>query len=196
MGGVIIYFDRHLFISRFSVSPEDEKLLLTELFVSIEWAQMDRGSITEEDAERSICARLPGRLHEIARKLISMWDRPILPVTGMEELVRELHEKGYKIYLLSNASVRQPEYWARVPAAEFFDDTLISANIHLVKPQPEIYEYAYRKFGIRPEESVFIDDSPWNCEAALGTGMRSFVFHDDVPALRRWLGSLGVDVES
>ena len=196
MGGVIIRFDRHLFISRFDVSPEDEKLLETELFTSIEWAQMDRGSITEKEAEQSICARLPGRLHDVAHKLITMWDRPILPVDGMEDLIRELHENGYKIYLLSNASVRQPEYWARVPAARYFDDTLVSAAIRLVKPQPEIYVCAYNRFNIWPEESVFIDDNPWNCEASQCTGMRAFVFHNDAGAVRRFLRSLGVRVNA
>ncbi len=63
--------------------------------------------------------------------------RPILEVDGMYELVKELKDRGYKVYLLSNASVRQHEYWPRIPAAELFDGKLISSDVHLVKPQPE-----------------------------------------------------------
>ena len=192
MGGVLIRFDRHYFISRLGYSGEDEKILLREVFLSLEWAQMDWGSIDEAGALANIRARIPERLHEAARRLLLMWERPILPIEGMEELIRELKEKGYHIFLLSNASVRQRDYWPRVSGNECFEDTLISSDVHLVKPQPEIYKLALEKFGIRAEESVFIDDSAWNAAAACGCGIHGFVFHDDMQELRDFLKGLGV----
>ena len=126
MGNVLIRFDQQYFIQRLGVASEDAPLLMRELFRSVEWARMDRGSMTEAEAAESICARLPQRLHGAAEKLICMWDRPILEIPGMYELVEELKGLGYGIYLLSNASVRQHEYWPRVPASKFFDGSLIS----------------------------------------------------------------------
>ena len=90
MGNVLIRFDREYFIDRLGVAPEDKPLLMREVFQSVEWVQMDRGSIVEAQAVAEICKRLPPRLHDAAEKLVAMWDRPILPIEGMYELVEEL----------------------------------------------------------------------------------------------------------
>lgn len=195
MGQVLIRFDGEYFIRRLQVEPEDAPVMMREVFRSLEWARMDRGSMTEEDAAASICARVPERLHDAVRKLVSMWDRPILPVEGMYELVEELKSKGYRLYLLSNASLRQHEYWPRVPASRFFDGTLISADVKLVKPQPEIYRLLCQRFSLLPEECFFIDDVPANVEGAFYCGIDGAVFHHDVGELRQVLHSRGVPVD-
>ena len=195
MGGVLIKFDREYFIRRLNVDPMDEKILMNEVFCSLEWARMDRGSLTEAEAAKSICARLPERLHLVAERLVTMWERPILEVDGMYELVKELKDRGYKVYLLSNASVRQHEYWPRIPAAELFDGKLISSDVHLVKPQPEIYRLFCDTFQVLPEECFFIDDSPQNIEGAYEVGMQGAIFHGDASALRESLRAAGVAVD-
>lgn len=194
MGNVLIRFDRNLFMDRLGVSGEDKALLMREVFVSVEWARMDRGSLTDAEAAEIICGRVPERLHEAVRKLVSMWDRPILPIPGMYELIEELKAKGYGIYLLSNASYRQHDYWPRVEASRFFDGTLISADEKMVKPQPEIYRLLLERFGLKGEECFFVDDVPANVEGALWCGIPGAVFHNDVTILRRDLRAAGVDV--
>lgn len=194
MGNVLIYFDRNLFMDRLGVAEEDKKLLMREVFLSVEWVRMDRGSMREADAVESCCKRLPQRLHEAAEKLIAMWDRPILPIPGMYELIRELKEKGYGIYLLSNASYRQHEYWPRIECSKFFDGTLISADEGVIKPQPEIYRLILERFSLKAEECFFIDDVPANIEGALYCGIPGAVFYNDVEYLRKNLREAGVDV--
>lgn len=194
MGQVLIRFDRDYFMQRLGVSGEDKTLLMREVFLSVEWVQMDRGTLCEAEAFQSISARLPQRLHDAAGKLIAMWDRPILEVDGMYELVKELKELGYGIYLLSNASIRQHEYWPRIPASRFFDGKLISADVKVIKPQPEIYRLCLEKFGLNPEECFFIDDAPANIEGALCCGIAGAVFHGDVKRLRGQLRAAGVPV--
>ena len=194
MGQVLIRFDQKYFIRRLGIEKADMDLLLREVYRSVEWVQMDRGSLREEDAFRSISRRLPERLHDAAWKLICMWDRPILEIDGMYELVAELKDMGYGIYLLSNASVRQHEYWPRIPASRFFDGKLISADVHVIKPQPEIYRLCLEKFGLNAEECFFIDDAPANIEGALCCGIAGAVFHGDAGLLRRELRAAGVPV--
>ena len=194
MGNVLIRFDRKLFLDRLELSEEDKALLLREVFANVEWAQMDRGSKTEATAWESACKRLPARLHLAAKQLFFRWDEPLIPIEGMYELVEELKEKGYGIYLLSNASYRQHEYWPRVPASRFFDGTLISADVGVVKPQPEIYKLCAEKFGLKVEECFFIDDVGANIEGAVNCGMSGAVFFSDVSRLRKDLRSAGVDV--
>ena len=194
MGQVLIRFDQKFFIQRLGIDGADMELLLREVYRSVEWVQMDRGSLREEEAFEKMRARLPERLHDAAWKLVIMWDRPILEVDGMYELVEELKEKGYGIYLLSNASVRQHEYWPRIPASRFFDGTLISADEHVMKPQPEIYRLCLQRFGLKAEESFFIDDMAHNIEGALFCGLSGAVFHGDVNRLRKDLREAGVDI--
>ena len=194
MGNVLIRFDRNLFLDRLGFSGEDKQLLYREVFASVEWAQMDRGSKTEGTALESICCRIPERLHSAAEQLIFHWDEPLIPIDGMYQLVEELKEKGYGIFLLSNASVRQHEYWPRIAASRFFDGTLISADVNVVKPQPEIYRLCLEKFGIKAEESFFIDDVGANIEGAVFCGLQGAVFHGDVTCLRRDLRAAGVNI--
>lgn len=193
MGNVLVRFDPELFMDRYSLTGEDRKLIRNEVFRSVEWTMLDRGVIDEEIAEQRILPRLPERLHDAARGLIEKWDDPIVPVEGMLELLQALKAKGYRLYLLSNAATRQPIYWARAEASKLMDGALISAEAKLLKLDPQIYRTFLRKFALRPEECVFIDDTPINVEGALYENMAGIVFNMDVPALAESLCTLGVE---
>lgn len=194
MGNVLIRFDRNLFLDRLNISAEDKALLYREVFASVDWAHMDRGTKTEETALESICQRIPARLHIAAEEMVFRWDEPLIPIPGMYELVEELKANGYGIFLLSNASVRQHEYWPRIKESRFFDGTLISADEHVVKPQPEIYRLCLQRFGLKAEECFFIDDVAANIEGALYCGLSGAVFHGDAALLRKALRAAGVNI--
>lgn len=194
MGNVLIRFDRDYFIDRLGVAEEDKGLLMREVFHSVEWVQMDRGSIVEAEAVASICKRLPEHLHDAAEKLVAMWDRPILPIEGMYELVEELKKAGYGIYLLSNASLRQHEYWPRIPAHVFFDGTIISADEGVMKPGAEYYLRALNRFGLKAEECFFVDDVPANIEGALFCGIPGAIFRGDAKLLRQQMRDAGIQI--
>ena len=74
------------------------------------------------------------------------------------------------------------------------DGTLISADVKLVKPQPEIYRLLLEKFSLTAQECFFIDDSPANIEGALMCGIPGAVFHGDVALLRKDLRAAGVTI--
>ena len=194
MGNVLIHFDRKVFLDRLDVTEEEKQLLLREVFLSVEWVQMDRGTLAEPEAEVQICRRLPEHLHPAVHSLVSLWDEPMLPVAGMAELVQELKQNGYGIYLLSNASIRQHEYWPKIPGWQFFDGKVISADEKIMKPHPDYYRIALERFGLKPEECFFIDDVPANIEGALFCGISGAVFHKDVSLLRSQLRAAGVTV--
>lgn len=195
MGGVMLRFEPEYFIERLGITGPDADLLRREVFRSADWVRLDRGTLTDEEGVRSICRRVPAHLHSAVEELVCRWEVPeILPMEGMAALVGELKAAGYGIYLLSNAFARQHEYWPRVPGSEYFDDTFISADVKLVKPQREIYEMTLEKFGLKAEECVFIDDLPSNIEMGENCGIRGVVFHGDVDILRADLCRAGVTV--
>ena len=196
MGNVLIHFDRKLFLDRLPVSEAEKQLLLREVFLSVEWVQMDRGILTEPEAETQMCRRLPDHLHEAVHSLVSLWDEPMLPVAGMAELVEELKQNGYGIYLLSNASLRQHAYWHRIPGWQFFDGKIISADEKVMKPHPDFYRLALERFDLTPETCFFVDDVPANIEGALYCGIPGAVFHKDVTLLRSQLRAAGVKIKA
>ena len=122
MGNVVIQFDPKSFIDREGIlDPEDRKIVMNELFLSVEWAQMDAGTLTEETAEPLILPRFPERLRGKVRNLLYNWSYPRDMIPGMEDLIKRLKEAGYRIYLLSNASSAQHEYWPKYPVSGYFD---------------------------------------------------------------------------
>jgi len=193
MGQVLIHWTPDQFLDRYDLLQEDRLLLKRELFATIQWTQLDRGSITEEEALQVIRGRLPQRLHAVAEELVCRWwVWPLQPMEGMEELIRELDSHGYSIYVLSNAGLPLRQYWPRLPGARFFKGVLVSAEEKVIKPQPEIFRTFLSRFGLEPGQCVFIDDLPANCEGAVNVGMQGCVFRGDVKQLRMDLRRMGI----
>lgn len=191
MGGVLLDFGSHLFADRLHLSEDDRILLEQNLMRTVDWVRLDRGTITEEEVLAHACAKLPQRLHAAAEYIVYRWNEPIVPIPGTAEVVRELKEKGYTLYLLSNASRRQHDYWPNIPGSECFSGKVISADLHLLKPEAAIYQALFRKFSLTPANCVFIDDFPPNIEAAENAGMQGIVFYN-AQQLRHELQKRGV----
>lgn len=197
MGQVIIRFDPAFFMDREGITdPEERKLIMNELFLSVEWAQMDAGVLTEETAEPSILQRFPERMHEKVRHLLYNWAYPRETVPGMEEIVEKLKNQGYGVYLLSNASKAQHQYWPLIPVSRLFDGKLISCDVRTVKPCPRIYELFTEKFGLKPEECLFVDDSTANVAAAIACGWQGIVFHGDAEELKKKMNEKGIIISA
>lgn len=193
MGNVVICFDPPHFLDRAGIhDPEDRKILMNELFLSVEWAQMDSGILTEKTAEPLVLNRIPERLHGAARELLWHWSEPGEQIPCMEDLIRRLKAAGYRIYLLSNASVMQHEYWPRFTASRYFDDKLISCDVRTVKPCHEIYRIFTERFSLNPDECLFTDDSPANVAAAEACGWVGIVFHGSADELERKMREKGL----
>ncbi len=193
MGGVLIRFDPEWFLTRDGITdPGDRTLILNELFRSAEWAMMDSGMLTEASAEPLILARVPDRLKDSVRHLLFHWAYPRDTIPNMEDLVRRLKDSGYALYLLSNASTAQHDYWPLYTVSRYFDGKLISCDVKVVKPSHEIYQIFTEKFALNPDECLFIDDTPPNVAAAIACGWEGIVFHGDSEELERKLGEHGI----
>ena len=193
MGNVMIHFNPEEFISRENITdPADRRLIMNELFLSIEWAQMDSGILTEETAEPLIMKRFPERLQPVVHSLLYNWAIPRADIEGMPELVADLKKAGYRIYLLSNASAAQHRYWPLMPVSALFDGEMISCDVKVVKPMWEIYHMFTDKFALDPEKCLFIDDAPSNVAAAIACGWKGVVFHGDMIELEAKLHEMGI----
>lgn len=187
MGRVLLNYDPLKVCWQYTDSEEDVKRMDQALFSSPEWILLDNGLITEDEAMAIVKGRLEeDRLKEMAHQCMAHWhEYNISPKEGMGELVRDLKEKGYRIYLCSNASHRLRVYQNEIPGIQLFDGILVSAEERLLKPDPAIYQRLFDKFSIAPEESYFIDDLKANIDGAKEAGMDGYCFADgDVERLK------------
>lgn len=194
MGGVLIAWNPYRIAARLGLWENDMQLLRREVFSSVEWVCLDRGTLSEEEALQRFRARIPEQLHGAAERCVYWWKEELWPVEGMAELIGELDGLGYGIYLLSNATSALHAYFPRIPGSEHFRGMLVSADWKLLKPQREIYEKLFSEFSLNPAESLFIDDSPSNVEGGIRCGMDGLVFYQDTARLRRELRSRGIPV--
>lgn len=95
--------------------------------------------------------------------------------------------KKYKIGLLSNASPGvMDQFFAQKERQEYFDAVVVSCEVDLMKPWPEIFLLAVRRLGVKPSQAVFIDDSEANCQGARNAGMKAILYQ----GMNRLRGSL------
>jgi putative hydrolase of the HAD superfamily len=174
------------------VQGEDAYLIRDEMFGKEEWRLLDRGDITYEEAVSRCKSRLPDRLHTALDEIVAHWHEYMPEDPRMVELVKTLKENGYRMYLLSNASVRYAVFKDHFEALKYFEGAIISAYYHTVKPEEKIYHILFDTYQLKPEECFFIDDNPDNVEAGRKLRMEGHVFTGDMPALKVSLHAHGI----
>ena len=103
-----------------------------------------------------------------------------------------MKQSGNSVYALSNwSSETYPLAKKRYTFLEWFNGEVISGQVRLIKPQPEIYRYLLKVHDLKARETVFIDDSQENVYAAINEGIHGILFHNPLQ-LRQDLASLGI----
>lgn len=187
MGNVLTIYNAREYIYGYVDNEEDFRLLKNYLCASVEWLQMDRGTITDEEAAASICRRMPERLHGTVKRFIEEYRMVQPPNPPMEKLVQELVGNGYDLYLMSNTSHRFRTFSQSIRTISYMKGIWISCEHGLLKPEPEAYLNFFRSFSLRPAECFFVDDTPANVEAAGRFGMAGCVYYGDTEELRHFM---------
>ena len=97
------------------------------------------------------------------------------PIDEAFDFVRELKERGYKTYVLSNFDSQSFRLLAKEHSELFslFDGIVISGDVKLLKPEPAIYEHILQVHGIDRSKAFFIDDQMVNVQGARNVGISS-----------------------
>jgi 2-haloacid dehalogenase len=189
VGKVLFEWDlRHLFAKLIADKAELE-YFVTHV-VTPEWHfQHDAGRpLAEMTAERT--ALYPKYKNEIDAYRTRFNETIPGPVTGSLEIVRELAERAVPLFAITNFGA---EFWERFrptqPIFDHFGDIVVSGVEKMVKPDPDIYALALRRFGLKPGEAIFIDDNHDNVVSARANGFAAHHF-TDAEKLRRELVAL------
>ena len=125
----------------------------------------ETGALSEEEFETQFAPFLG----VAAPGLIDRLFAGSTPDEEMLEAVRNLRAAGIRTGLVSNSwgTRRYP----RELFAELFDGVVISAEVGIRKPSPEIYTLGAERIGLEPSACVFVDDLPFNLTPAAELGM-------------------------
>lgn len=109
-------------------------------------------------------------------------------VVGMRKLLEELKSNGIKLLGLTNWGASVYEIMDAYPEIfSLLDGRMISSEEHIIKPDVRIYERLIEKFGLTPEECLFVDDKAVNIEGAEKAGLNGYQF-TTAEKLREYLG--------
>lgn len=184
MGNVLLSYDPDVCLRLFVEKEEDREIIKRELFNGPEWAEGDLGLLTDEERFDGVSRRVPERLHGELKKCAVDWTICMKPVPGVKEFLSYVKERGYKIFVLSNASNSFYDYFPDFMPLDYFDGTVVSCDIHMVKPDIRIYKYLLEKYGLKAEECFFMDDMAANVEAAKEAGLNGAVFKGDFEEMK------------
>ena len=113
-----------------------------------------------------------------------LWDAMLLEIPREKlELILELRGK-YMVYLLSNTNSIHWDYVCKnafnyrgFRVEDYFEETFLSYEMHLAKPDKAIFEKVLHDANLLAEETLFIDDSEANCKAAQEVGIHAHHYH-------------------
>lgn len=194
MGMVLLRYEPLIACLRHARGDREKALRLkAAVFDSPDWTRLDSGDLTEEGLAPLAQARLEDEAERaLVPGLLADWHLDTLyPLEGMKQVVEEMHGRGYRLYILSNAGLRFRTYEYKLPHPEYLSGILVSAEEKMLKPDPQIFLRLCDKFGLKPEECLFIDDSARNVQGAESAGMAGYCFAGgDVARLRAYLDTL------
>ena len=163
------------------------------LYGSPAWAEVECGvgdpAAWTEGAHRELerrAGRTLPRLHD-------EWRKAQAPIELNVALVRALRPP-YRCSILSNADLSlRDRLQGELALHPYFDDIVVSAEVGMAKPRPEIFRLAADRLGLPPAACVFVDDWDKNVEAARAVGMPAVLHRfDQGDDLRAQLAAVGV----
>lgn len=139
------------------------------------WKEFDRGTMTLEEVAKELADLNNCSVEESTAAIMHVMEL-MQEISETGALVRELKEKGFGVYILSNMP---KEFYAQIEKLDIikvFDGAVISYRERLIKPDPRIFGLILDRYDLEPGESLFVDDKKKNVDTALGLGMEAVHF--------------------
>lgn len=177
LGKVLVDFHPEAGMRAMGFSEDAIQVFLDKIFSGV-WEECDRYPYEDAEIRALFMDKVPG--YEVYVDML--WDN-LHPITGVRGYAKEwlasLKKKGLKLYVLSNFGKRAFEINSEIyDFLELMDGGVISYEVEMTKPEPGIYEYLLKKYGIEREHAVFLDDRIENVEAARSLGINAILFEN------------------
>ncbi|MCM1162494.1 MAG: HAD family phosphatase [Roseburia sp.] len=176
IGNVLVDFNWKEYIASFGFSEEVQEKLAKATMLSREWDEFDRGVLEIEDIIQKFIqndSTMEKEIRMICENVHDMLGRRDYAIPW----IQDLKKKGYGVYYLSNFSQKaEAECAHTLDFLPYMDGGILSYQEKCIKPEPEIYQILINRYHLIPEQCVFMDDKPVNCEGAKKAGMHTIVF--------------------
>jgi epoxide hydrolase-like predicted phosphatase len=156
---------------------------------------LERGELEIPDFERELAEHLVSTTGEPVRAdgLLARMFGGFQRAEDMVGVVRRVRATGLKTALLSNSWGLD---YPRDDWADLFDVTVISGEVGMRKPDPDIYELCARELGVSPQACVFIDDLAPNIRGAVAVGMVGVLHRTYEETVAELEALLGLDLST
>ena len=178
LGGVVLDWNPDRIVARFQPDAALQAAFKASVFGHADWKAFDRGGVTESE----LIGRLEVRLGLARTEVIAFLDgtrHSLVQMPDTVKLIRELQRRSVPLYCLSNMPAemylhlqRRHDFW------DAFSGIVISGEVKMMKPEPEVFLHLLDTFGLRADETVFIDDMAVNVQAARQVGLHAILFRD------------------
>ena len=190
-GNVMIRFEPSYMVGKYVSDADDAELLERVIFDRLYWDRLDDGSISDAEVVEAVKGRIPERLWSVAEEIYFNWVYNLPEIDGMSDLVRHVKDElGVRVFLLSNISTYFADHASEREELEPFERCIFSAGVGHTKPHADRFEYLCRECKIKPEETLFVDDSAKNIAGAEAFGIKGYLFDGDSARLRKYIDSL------
>jgi len=151
--------------------------------------EFEGGLISHDDYVPWAIASLGGEI--TAESFTHAWRNIFTPIEPMWRVVESLSAAGHTLILFSNTNgIHCPWIFETYGIFQHFKGAVLSHEAKALKPHDAIYEYAIKNHGLKPSETLYIDDMAENIEAGKRLGFRSWQYDlNDHPAFERWLAA-------
>ena len=139
---------------------------------------------TKEETIQALAREFPGKERQLKEVYSGNWESFFRLYPKVRKLLEEL-SSDYDLYLLSNMSFPEKEHFVSEPVYPLFTGTLFSCDAGLLKPDPAIYQLLLDRHGLKPEETLFFDDSDRNVETARALGIHAVRVRAFAPDVRK-----------
>lgn len=128
------------------------------IYKTEEWKLLDLGNISHKQAIKEMQRKAPKEYSDLIKEVMNNRCQYFTVNEETVKIAKSLKEKGYHIYVLSNMSEFAYTYFKDIDFFKICDGIMISAYEHLVKPDEKIFMTLLYRYGLKPEECLFVDD--------------------------------------
>lgn len=176
IGNVCVDFCYRDFFEGFGFSDEVVDRICRATTENEVWNLGDVGELTEEELLECFIMQDP-QIEQELRRVYENFSGIIRERAEIIPWIEALHEKGYRVYYLSNyPSKIARECEDEMEFIKYMDGGILSYTIGMVKPNADIYRALLAKYNLKAEECLFIDDRADNCEAAVKEGFAAIQY--------------------
>lgn len=148
--------------------------------------ELEIGDITLDEFCDKVREKCP-RCHASNQEICDAWDALLLGIPDRRiEAIRCL-AKRYRMFVLSNTNWLHWRWAEEKGIPELVERVFLSCDMHLIKPDVEIFRRMLDEGGLKAEETLFVDDSAANCRGAEAVGIRTMHVTDG----DEWLSLVG-----